>query len=130
MSAQEKKILIIDDDKFLLDMYAIKFKGAGFDVNISSSGLDAFDKIAKGLIPDVILLDIVMPEMSGVEVLEHLHKDPKIKSSIIIVLSNQEAPSEVSEIKKLGVDGYVVKARTIPSEVLDEVEKAIARKHE
>lgn len=130
MNVQGKKILIIDDDKFLLDMYAVKFKGAGFDVNISSSGLDAFEKITQGLVPDVILLDIVMPEMSGIEVLGRLHKELSLNNAVIIVLSNQDQPDEVNEIKKLGVDGYVVKARTIPSEVLDEVEKALAKKHE
>ncbi len=130
MSDQAKKILIVDDDRFLLDMYAVKFKGAGFDVNLSSSGSDALDKITHGLIPDIILLDIVMPEMTGIELLGHLHKESSIKDSVIVVLSNQEKSEEVDQIKKLGVDGYIIKARTIPSEVLDTVSNIFAKKHE
>ncbi len=130
MSAQAKKILIVDDDRFLLDMYAVKFKGAGFDVNLSSSGSDALEKITHGFIPDIILLDIVMPEMTGIELLEHLHKESNVKDSVIVVLSNQEKSEETDEIKKLGVDGYIIKARTIPSEVLDMVSNIFAKKHE
>ena len=130
MNMKGKKILIIDDDKFLLDMYAVKFKGAGFDVNLSSSGADAFEKINNGFVPDIILLDIVMPEMTGVEVLERLHKESRIKDCSIIVLSNQESSKEVNEIKKIGVDGYIIKAKTIPSEVLDIVSNVFSKKHE
>lgn len=122
--------MIIDDDKFLLDMYAIKFKGVGFDVYLCSSGHEALEKITEGFLPDVILLDVVMPEMNGIEVLEHIRKEPKIKDSIVVILSNQERSEEVDQIKKLGVDGYIIKARTIPSEVLDTVSKILLKKNE
>ena len=65
-----KKILIVDDDKFLLDMYAVKFKEAGSGVELATSGVDALKLIDDGFIPNAILVDIVMPGMSGLELLK------------------------------------------------------------
>lgn len=130
MNARGKKILIVDDDRFLLDMYGIKFKEAGFEISLSPSGSDALQKITDGLTPDVVLLDIIMPEMTGLELLERLHKEPKTKDAVIIVLSNQGQADDIEKAKKIGVDGYIVKASTIPSEVLDTVVEALSKKHE
>ena len=130
MSDQAKKILIVDDDRFLLDMYAVKFKGAGLMLIFHHQALTLLIKSLTDLFPDIILLDIVMPEMTGIELLGHLHKESSIKDSVIVVLSNQEKSEEVDQIKKLGVDGYIIKARTIPSEVLDTVSNIFAKKHE
>ena len=124
-----KTVLVIDDDKFLLDMYGIKFKEAGAEVLLSPSAPGALAMVHDGLSPDVILLDIVMPEMNGLELLEKLRKESNAKKSAIIVLSNQSQPADIESAKKLGIDGYVVKASTIPSEVLDIVGKILTKKH-
>lgn len=117
------KVLLVDDDKFLIDMYALKFKKGGLDVNTATSGEDALAKLRGGFIPDIILLDIVMPGMDGLELLEGIRKDHLADRAVVVVLSNQGQQSDIERAKKIGVHGYIVKASTIPSEVLEEVMK-------
>ncbi len=119
MKGSGKKILIIDDDSFLLDMYSIKFKEAGFDVVTSLDAEAALGQL-ESVKPDVMLLDVVMPHMSGLELLERL-KTLNLTRPVIIILSNQGQQSDIDKAKTLGVDGYIIKASTIPSEVLDKV---------
>jgi CheY-like chemotaxis protein len=119
MKGSGKKILIIDDDSFLLDMYSIKFKEAGFDVVTSLDAEAALGQL-ESVKPDVMLLDVVMPHMSGLELLERL-KTLNLTRPVIIILSNQGQQSDIDKAKALGVDGYIIKASTIPSEVLDKV---------
>lgn len=121
-----KSILFVDDDKFLLDMYALKFSKNNFKVNTCSGTEEALKMIRDGFEPDVLLLDVVMPGMDGVELLATLRKENLIKKTTVIMLTNQGLPDDISRAKKLGVDGYIIKATTIPSEVLSEVEKICA----
>lgn len=115
------KVLIIDDDKFLLDMYCLKFNKNNFQVESASSGEKALDKIKNGYEPDIILLDIVMPGMDGFEILEHLRKNKIAPKSIVIMLTNQGQVADIEKAKSFGIDGYIIKATTIPSEVVEEV---------
>ena len=119
------KILIVDDDKFLLGMYAVKFQKENFEVLTASDGSDALTKLKEGLKPDVIILDIVMPVMDGLELLQKIRDNHLIEESLVIILSNQGQSSDIDKAKKLGADGYIVKATTIPSEVLAEVHKLL-----
>ena len=118
-----KKILFVDDDKFLLDMYALKFTKAGYEVKAIDSTETALKLLKEGYVPDVLLADIVMPGMDGLDLVTAIRKDKLIPGSIIIMLTNQGASEDVARAQKIGVDGYIVKATTIPSEVLAEVEK-------
>ncbi len=123
----KRKIFIVDDDKFLLSMYSIKFQKEGFEVIVAVDGNDALTKLREGLKPDVIILDIVMPVMDGLELLQKIRDEHLVEDSIIIILSNQGQSSDIEKAKQLGVEGYIVKATTIPSEVLAEVKKVLAR---
>jgi CheY-like chemotaxis protein len=76
-----------------------------------------------GLDPDVLLLDVVMPGMDGIELLSIIRKENLAKNSVVIMLTNQGLADDISRAKKLNVDGYIIKATTIPSEVLAEVQK-------
>ncbi len=116
-------ILFVDDDKFLLDMYALKFSKNNFDVHTAQGPEDALKMVREGLEPDILLLDVVMPGMDGIELLTIMKKENLIKKSVIIMLTNQGLPDDVARAKKLSVDGYIIKATTIPSEVLAEVQK-------
>ncbi|MBU6231875.1 response regulator [Patescibacteria group bacterium] len=119
----QKKILFVDDDKFLLDMYALKFSKAGYEVKTADSTEVALKELRDGYDPDVMLVDIVMPGMDGLEFVGTVRKEKLAGKTSIIMLTNQGASDDIAKAKKLSVDGYIVKATSIPSEVLDEVEK-------
>lgn len=122
------KILIVDDDKFLLNMYSIKFQKENFDVTVASDGLEALTKLQGGFVPDAIVLDIVMPVMDGLEFLEKMRGENLAKDATLLILSNQGQSSDIDKAKRLGIDGYIVKATTIPSEVVTEVQRMLANK--
>lgn len=123
-----KKILLVDDDKFLLDMYAIKFSKAGYDVKTADSTDGGLKLVRDGYIPKVMLIDIVMPGMDGLDLVAAIRKEQVAPNAVMIMLTNQGSSDDISRAKKLGVDGYIVKATTIPSEVLNEVERICGSK--
>ena len=121
------KVMIVDDDKFLLNMYSIKFTNNKFDVTLAGDGLAAVTKLKEGYEPDIILLDVVMPVMDGIEALNIIRKEGLAKSSAIMMLSNQGQPSDIEKAKAYNVDGYIVKATSIPSEIITEVLNLLER---
>lgn len=120
-------IYIVDDDRFLLDLYAIKFKNAGHVVTLFSSGEDLISALHKedSKSPDAILLDLVMPGIGGFGALEVIRKENLASNSKIIILSNQGQDSDIEKAKQFSVDGYIIKASAIPSEVLSETLRTI-----
>lgn len=122
-TSMTKKILLVDDDKFLLDMYAIKFSKASYEVKTADSTDAGLKLVRDGYLPDVMLVDIVMPGMDGLELVSAIRREKSIPNAVVIMLTNQGSSDDISRAKKLGVDGYIVKATTIPSEVLAEVER-------
>jgi DNA-binding response OmpR family regulator len=123
MAKKEKiKILIVDDDKFLLDMYALKFGQSGFAVTAALSAAEALEKIRQNEChPEVILTDVLMPEMDGFTFLERLQSEKLVEGTKIIVLSNKGEKYDIDKGVSLGADGYIVKASMIPSEVVEKV---------
>jgi CheY-like chemotaxis protein len=117
------KILFVDDDKFLLEMYALKFSKNNFEVNTAQGSEEALKIIRGGFEPDILLIDVVMPGMDGIEFLSTLRKEELIKNSVVVMLTNQGLPDDIAKAKKLNADGYIIKATTIPSEVYSEVTK-------
>lgn len=122
-------ICLVDDDRFLLDMYAVKFKAAGHIVTAYQGGdvaLEAFRKGGEKF--DALLIDIVMPAIDGFGVLEALKTEKLLEGTKKIVLSNQGQESDLERAKELGASGYIIKASAIPSEVFSEtiaiIEKA------
>lgn len=115
------KIIIVDDDKFLLDMYAMKFGEQGFDVTQCSSAEEALDKVNGGLHPDVFLVDIIMQKMDGFTFIQTLNEKDLKGQSAVIILSNLGQKEDVEHGLKLGADGYIVKASATPSEVVTKV---------
>ena len=122
MTGSKYKILIIDDDEFLLDMYSIKFRELGYNVEIAFSGAEALEKIKKGLEPDAVLVDIVMPNMDGFEFLRQLNSGGLLKKSKKVVLSNLGQEEDIKKGKELGADDYIVKAYFTPMEVTKKIE--------
>lgn len=116
-----KKIFIVDDDKFLLDMYTFKFKERGFEVIQAFGSIDALNKLKGGIVPDAVLLDVVMPAMDGFELLALIKSEKLVPDAKIIVLSNLGQPTDVEKGRALGANGYVIKASATPSEVVEKV---------
>lgn len=114
------KIYLVDDDRFLLDMYAVKFRAQGHEVTAFPGGKEVLEAIRTNPAPDAILLDVVMPEIDGFEVLEAIRKENLIPTTKIIILSNQGQESDIEKARSLGVAGYIIKASAIPSEVFSE----------
>ncbi len=128
MEGEKKKILIVDDDNFLLDMYALKFSQSNFEVYTAGGGVEAVEKLKGGLSPDLILLDIIMPEMNGFEMLEKINTEHLSPNSIKIILSNKSEQQDVDRGNELGVSGYIVKANSTPREVIEQVNTILAGK--
>ncbi len=117
----KKKIFIVDDDNFLLDMYALKFSQSGYEVIISLGSEDALQKMRGGLVPDVMLLDIMMPVMDGFEMLEKMKEENLCQTTLRIILSNRGQQSDIARGEALGASGYIVKASSTPAEVITKV---------
>lgn len=120
----KKKILIVDDDAMISDMYLMKFTEDGFDAATVSDGKTALEKIESEK-PDVILLDIVMPQMDGFDVLKELGKKGLLQNTKVILLSNVGQKEDVEKGFSLGASEYIIKANFTPSEVLEKVKKII-----
>ena len=128
MEGEKRKILIVDDDSFLLDMYALKFSQNNFEVYTASGARQAIDKLKGGLNPEVMLMDIIMPEMNGFEMLAEINKENLCANCLKIVLSNKSEQKDIDEGNRLGAAGYIVKANSTPTEVIEQVIKILEKK--
>ncbi|MEK7564628.1 MAG: response regulator [Patescibacteria group bacterium] len=114
------KILLVEDDPFLLDMYSTKFKEVGFDVSIAQDGEMAIVK-SKEILPDLILLDVVLPKKDGFEVLKVLKSDSETAKIPVVMLTNLGLDSDVKRGLELGAQSYIIKAHFTPTEVVAKV---------
>ncbi len=121
------KILLVDDDRFLLDMYSLKFKKSGVEIDPVSSSTGALEKLRAGNIYDVIILDIIMPTMDGIDLLKTIRAEKLSPDSVVIMLTNQS--DDIEKAKAFVIDGYIIKATTIPSEVVEQVLGIYNNKH-
>ena len=115
------KLLLIDDDAFLRDMYALKFNESGFDVEVADGATEAFRILEQDQKFDIILLDMIMPGMNGVELIKEIKNLHKEITTKFIVLSNQGQPEDVNSAMAAGAAGYIVKAESVPSDVVKKV---------
>lgn len=118
------KILLIEDDPFLIGMYASKFKFEKFEVITSENGEKGL-RLAQKEIPDIILLDVLLPEMNGFDVLKKLKEDKQTADIPVILLSNLSQKSEVEQGMDLGASDYLIKAHFMPSEVVEKIKKTL-----
>lgn len=126
-----RRIVIVDDDQFLLDMYTVKFKEAGYAVEGLTESSAALKHLRKNPYVDALLLDLIMPQIDGFELLKTIREQNLIvDSAAVIVLSNQGQDTDMERAKEFNIDGYLIKASTVPSEVLSYVERAIVKKQQ
>ena len=117
-----KKIIIIEDEEVLLDLLKKKLIQENYQVISAQDGQKGLDKI-RAEVPDLILLDIVMPKKGGFEVMKELNQDAQLKNIPIIIISNSGQPVELDRIKKLGAIDWLIKTNFNPQEVVDKVKK-------
>lgn len=120
MSEEKRKILIIEDDVFIRDIYQVKFSQEGFEVIIAENGMEGLKALEKA-IPDVILLDIIMPYMDGMETLKRIKKEENFKNIPIIMLTNISEKEKITESEEFGVKDYLIKSQFTPAEVVGKV---------
>nr|AQQ74995.1 hypothetical protein [uncultured bacterium] len=119
--------MLVDDDKFLLDMYSVKFSQAGFAVHPCFSTSEALGTLRTGVKPAAVLFDITMPGEDGFALLETIHKEKLADGAKLIALTNQGSEADKKKAEEIGVDKYVIKATMIPSEVVNMVNEALGR---
>jgi DNA-binding response OmpR family regulator len=124
MDEKKTKILLVEDDAFLLSMYATKFELEKFEVIAAEDGEKGLRLVSEAK-PDIILLDIILPKMNGFEVLEKIKKDENLKKIPIILLTNLSQKSDIEKGLSLGADDYIIKAHFTPVEVVEKVKKVL-----
>lgn len=124
MENSDIKILIVEDDNFLVEMYTTKFELEGFQVVSAEDGEKGL-ATAKAESPDIILLDILMPKMDGFTTLEELKKDESTKDIPVILLTNLGQKEDVKKGFEIGAAGYLIKAHFMPSEVVAKIKKIL-----
>lgn len=127
----DKNILIylVEDDSFISNMYQTKLRNAGYAIEVATDGEAAYNRLQQDPVPDLVLLDVVLPKKDGFEILEDVRKNEKTKDLAIILLTNLGQKPDVERGVKLGADDYIIKAHYTPSEVMEKIEKVLeARK--
>lgn len=122
-----RTILIVEDDSFLLSMYVTKMEMSEYSVLQAVDGKQAL-KLALEKMPDLILLDILLPEMDGFEVLKALRENPKGKDMPVILLTNLGQKEEIEKGLAMGASDYLIKAHFTPQEVMSKIEKVLSEK--
>lgn len=118
------KILLIEDDLFINDLYKRSIEKAGFEVSSAIDGAEGLEKAKEGV--DLILLDIMLPKLNGLEVLKRLKANPNLKNIPVVLLTNLGQASVIHKAFQLGAVGYLMKMRVLPHSVVDEVNKFLA----
>ncbi|MEK7659011.1 MAG: response regulator [Patescibacteria group bacterium] len=121
MNQNGKKVLLIEDDKAIIDVYETIFKKDHFDVEVISWGKEAIKKMEevqaqKEAAPDIVLLDLILPDINGVEVLKTIKTNNITKNIIVFVLTNQESP-ELQQSTDIKPDKFIIKANVTPTQL-------------
>jgi CheY-like chemotaxis protein len=123
-----RKILIAEDDFFIRDVYSKTFSLAGYEVAVAVDGLDAVNQV-KSQQFDIILLDIMMPQMSGIQVLRSIRAlETPAKNTPVFMITNLGQQNIIEEAFQAGMDGYIIKSEVTPQQILDEINTFFASK--
>ncbi len=125
----KKQLILVEDDPDIIIIYQTVLSSGGFDVEVLSSGQDVLKKmksVEAGEVkaPDLVLLDLILPDMNGTEVLSFIKKNPKTKDITVFILTNQQE-SEMPVIAGVKPDKFIIKANITPSELLEVVKKEL-----
>jgi DNA-binding response OmpR family regulator len=126
MPETKVKILLIEDEEMLANMYEVKFQNEGFEVIKALDGATGLE-LSKTTSPDMVLLDVIMPKMDGFSVLKSMREDEATKDLPVMLLTNLGQDEDIQKGKELGVIGYLIKANVTPAEVVESVKKELAK---
>jgi two-component system phosphate regulon response regulator PhoB len=126
MAPKKNKVLVVEDETFLVKIYTVKLKKEGYDVNIATDGEQAV-KLASEVKPDLILLDLILPKMNGFEALEQIRATATGKNIPVIVLSNLGQEEDIKRAELLGATDYLVKANFSIQEVIAKMAEVLSR---
>jgi len=125
MAEKGTKIAIIEDDAAIVQMYRLKFETDGYEVKTAGDGLAGL-KLIEDFNPTIVLLDLMMPQMNGLDVLAQLRKDAKTKDLKVVVLTNMGDAETASKVFAMKATDYIVKAELTPKEVSEKIKKLLA----
>jgi len=118
---EKKKILIVEDDNFVAEVYLAKLSEMGYETVLAQNGEEGLTELKKGKM-DLILLDILMPIMNGIEMLEQVKKNEEWKNIPVILLTNIGEKESIQKVREMGVNDYLIKSHFTPAEVIEKVE--------
>ncbi|MBP7842675.1 response regulator [Candidatus Woesebacteria bacterium] len=119
-----KKVLIVEDDQFLANAYKLKLSKSGFEVMVATDGSEALT-LLKDFTPDIILLDLIMPNIDGFATLGALKKDEKLKSIPVIIASNLGQKEDIEKALALGAVDFIIKSNVSIEEIVQKVTAVI-----
>lgn len=119
------KILIVEDDPLISRMYQTVFKFEGFDVDMARNGEEGIEKLKKDK-PSLILLDVMMPKMSGIDVLREVKDDPKTQNIPVVVLTNLSGMKDAETALSMGAVKFIVKSKNKPKQIVAQIKEVLA----
>lgn len=125
-----KSIVLVEDDSFISGMYQTKLTSLGYQVEIMDDGEKAAARLKQDPLPDLVLLDIVLPKKDGFEILEEVRKEDRTKDLPVILLTNLGQKPDVERGIKMGADDYIIKAHFTPSEVVEKIQQVFTNRQE
>ncbi|MBI1957325.1 MAG: response regulator [Candidatus Niyogibacteria bacterium] len=127
----QTKVLVIEDDQLMAGLLAEKLAKSDFDVRLAAdgeAGMKELENPPAGGLPDIILLDLILPGVSGFEILAKIKEDERTKAIPVVILSNLGSREEVEKGLKLGAESYLIKANVLIDEVVKKIRDTVAKK--
>jgi len=121
-----KKILLVEDEEIMVNLLQRKLTQEGYEISVARDGEEGL-KLMRQAVPDLVLLDIIMPKKGGFEVMEIMQKDKELRKTPVIIISNSGQPVELDRAKELGAKDWLIKTDFDPQEVLEKVVKQIGK---
>lgn len=124
MSKNKLKVLLVEDEPMIVEMYKIRLEEEGYEVATTDKGSEAIS-LAKELMPDIILLDVILPEMDGFSILKEIKSKSATQKIPILMLTNLSQEGDKKKGDEFGAVGYFIKSQHTPAEVIEEVKKIL-----
>ncbi len=125
--AEPTKILLVEDEDFIRELYKRQLDLSGFSTDVAANGKQAMTALSENKY-DLLLLDIMLPDTNGLEILKYVKSDNTLKSILVILLTNLGQEAIIQEGFKMGAEGYLIKASLTPNQVIQEIKNILKTK--